>query len=203
MAYTASVQPPKFLKMNFKFKFSWAIFAIAFLALSSCGNDDDCVDCGGGEEVITTLNLTLTPTTGDVVTMSFQDLDGDGGNDPTITNGTLQANMTYTGSIEVLNESESPAEDITAEIMTEDDEHQFFFVIGSSLNLTVAYGDQDGNGNPLGLATTVTTTDASSGSLTVTLRHQPDKTASGVSDGDITNAGGETDIEVTFDVTVQ
>jgi len=37
----------------------------------------------------------------------------------------------------------------------------------------------------------------------VTLRHQPDKGAIGVSDGDITNAGGETDIEVLFDVIIE
>ncbi|HBK71516.1 MAG TPA: type 1 periplasmic binding fold superfamily protein, partial [Flavobacteriaceae bacterium] len=35
------------------------------------------------------------------------------------------------------------------------------------------------------------------------LRHEPNKSASGVSDGDITNAGGETDIEVIFNITVQ
>ena len=37
-----------------------------------------------------------------------------------------------------------------------------------------------------------------SASMTVILRHEPDKAGAGVSDGDITNAGGETDIEVTF-----
>ena len=40
-------------------------------------------------------------------------------------------------------------------------------------------------------------------SYTITLRHEPAKTATGVSGGDITNAGGETDIEVVFDVTVE
>jgi len=53
------------------------------------------------------------------------------------------------------------------------------------------------------LANTLTTDAAGSGTITVILRHEPDKGASGVNDGDITNAGGETDIEVTFDVTVQ
>jgi hypothetical protein len=67
----------------------------------------------------------------------------------------------------------------------------------------VAYGDVDGNGKPLGLQTTVVTGDVSTGTLTITLRHEPDKSAAGVSGGDLTNAGGETDIEVTFDVTVQ
>ena len=35
------------------------------------------------------------------------------------------------------------------------------------------------------------------------LRHEPDKSAAGVSSGDITNAGGETDIEVSFNVIIE
>ena len=50
---------------------------------------------------------------------------------------------------------------------------------------------------------TATTGDASSGDVTVILRHEPDKEADGVSDGDVTNAGGETDVEVTFDADVE
>ena len=65
------------------------------------------------------------------------------------------------------------------------------------------YMDMDGNGNPIGLTTTVTTASAGSGAITITLRHEPDKTAAGVAGGDISNAGGETDIEVTFQVNVQ
>ena len=66
-----------------------------------------------------------------------------------------------------------------------------------------AYADQDNNGNPIGLSFELTTGDAGNESYTITLRHEPDKTASGVSGGDITNAGGETDIEVVFDITVE
>ena len=105
--------------------------------------------------------------------------------------------MTYSGTMTLLNESETPAEDITIEIQEEDDEHQFFF---SSDDATFAYTDQDGNGNPVGLTFDMTTgsTSNSSASMTVILRHEPDKAGAGVSAGDITNAGGETDIEVTF-----
>lgn len=175
------------------------IFSVLFL--NSC-KDDDIID-DDVEELIITLTYTLTPTTGDVVTLSFSDIDGDGGNDPVINGGTLQANMTYTGSLDLKNESETPAESITEEIAEEDLEHQFFFSTAGGLDLTVAYGDQDSAGNPLGLATTITTGATSTGTLTVILRHEPAKDASGVSTGDITNAGGETDIEVTFDVVIQ
>jgi len=110
--------------------------------------------------------------------------------------------LSYSGSLELKNESESPAEDITAEIAEEDDEHQFFFE-SSITGLSVAYDDQDGDGNPIGLMSTLTTGSAASGNLIITLKHEPMKSATGVSSGDITNAGGETDIAVTLPINVQ
>jgi len=184
---------------NLKFIFIVNIlFTVLFL--NSC-KDDDPIDMND-EEVITTLTYTLTPTSGDVVTLSFLDLDGDGGDDPIITGGILQSNMSYIGVLDLKNEAETPAESITEEIEEEALEHQFFFT-ATGANLTVGYADEDDNGNPLGLVTTLTTSDASSGTIQVVLRHEPDKSATGVQSGDITNAGGETDIEVTFDITLQ
>ena len=184
---------------NLKFIFIVNIlFTVLFL--NSC-KDDDPIDMND-EEVITTLTYTLTPTSGDVVTLSFLDLDGDGGDDPIITGGILQSNMSYIGVLDLKNEAETPAESITEEIEEEALEHQFFFT-ATGANLTVGYADEDDNVNPLGLVTTLTTSDASSGTIQVVLRHEPDKSATGVQSGDITNAGGETDIEVTFDITLQ
>ncbi len=155
------------------------------------------------EEIITTLFFNLTPEDGDSsVVLSFQDLDGDGGNPPIIASGDLSANSTYRGSIELFNELEQPAVNITDEVKEEAEAHQFFFS-NTVDGLQIGYNDADMSGNPLGLATIVTTTSAGAGSITIVLRHEPDKSASGVSDGEITNAGGETDLEVTFDVKVQ
>ncbi len=184
--------------------FSKIIFPLALLLsisfFSAC-NDDDVID--PPEELITTLNYTLTPDGGGTaVTLSFQDTDGDGGNAPIITGGTLVANTNYTGSVEVLNESEDPAEDITEEVAEEDEEHQFFYSSDIS-GLSFSYDDTDADGNPVGIKTMLSTGDAGSGNISVVLRHEPNKSGSGVSDGDITNAGGETDIEVTIPVTIQ
>jgi len=170
------------------------------LIFTACKKDpEEVVD----EEVITTLRYTLTPDSGGTpVVLSFQDLDGDGGDAPIVMGGTLAANETYSGVMVLLNESESPAEDVTEEIEEDDDHHQFFFQ--STLDgLSVSYDDEDGDGNPLGLKTNLSTGSAGSGQLTVTLRHEPNKSASGVADGNIENAGGETDIEVEFDIDVQ
>ena len=179
----------------------FAVVIVMTLALSSCKKEDPIIP--NEEELITTLKYTLTPNGGGAaVVLSFKDLDGDGGNAPIIIGGTLVSNKTYTGVLVLLNEQETPAENITTEIKEEDKNHQFFFQTNIT-GLTVAYSDQDADGNPLGLESTLTTTGAGNGTLTITLRHEPNKSATGVANGDITNAGGETDIEVTFDIIVQ
>lgn len=160
-------------------------------------------DIPNSEEVITTLRYTLSPSGGGAdVVLTFQDLDGDGGNAPVITGGTLATNQTYTGRLVLLNETVDPVDDISVEVAEEDEEHQFFFesTVGG---LSVQYNDVDQDNNPLGLSSTLSTTSAGSGTLKITLKHEPNKFATGVSGGDITNAGGETDIEVSFNVNVQ
>jgi hypothetical protein len=103
--------------------------------------------------------------------------------------------------LELLNKVAVPVENITDEIRAEAEEHQIFFQ--STLpGLTIEYTDRDANGNPVGINTTLTTKDACSGIVTITLRHEPDKAAVGVSTGNILNAGGETDIEITFTINV-
>ncbi|MEN8857500.1 MAG: type 1 periplasmic binding fold superfamily protein [Flavobacteriaceae bacterium] len=176
---------------------------IAFAAVLSCNDNDDPIIINE-EEVITTVTATLTPVGGGtIITLQSRDLDGDGPNDPVITiSGNLAPNTTYSGAIEVLNETVTPAENITEEVEEEGDEHQFFFTPTNNV-VTVAYADMDINGDPIGIEFTLRTTNASSGNLTVTLIHEPNKNAAGVSSGDITNAGGETDAEATFAIGVQ
>ncbi|MBT8229195.1 MAG: hypothetical protein KJO50_02980 [Bacteroidia bacterium] len=176
-----------------------ALFCLSLL-MTSCGKDDPIIP--NEEELITTLNYTLTSNNGNTLTLSFKDLDGDGGDEPVVTGGSLERNQSYTGMLEILNESESPAENITEEIEEEDVDHQFFFQTDIT-GLTVSYNDQDSNGNPVGLNTILTTGETGAGSLTIILKHEPVKEASGVSEGNITNAGGETDISVTFPINVQ
>tara|TARA_B110001452_G_scaffold97520_2_gene80662 strand:- start:2904 stop:3482 length:579 start_codon:yes stop_codon:yes gene_type:complete len=176
---------------------------ISLITIVSCSDDPEDPIVENEEEVITTLTYTLTPSEGgSAVVLTYQDLDGDGAGEPTITNGTLSASTVYSGVLTLLNETEDPAESITEEIDEEDDEHQFFFS-STITDLEVVYADTDGDGNPVGLATTLTTSAAGSGTLTITLRHEPEKSATGVASGDITSAGGETDISVTFTITVE
>lgn len=180
------------------------LFLSTFIFIA-CSNDDDNPLPVNEEEVITTLTATLTPVGGGAtITLQTRDLDGDGPNPPVIAvSGPLAVNKTYNGSLILLNETESPAELINAEIEEEDEEHQFFFQATNGI-ATFNYLDFDGDGNPVGLEFTLTTSaNAGSGSITITLRHEASKDAAGVSDGDIANAGGETDIQAIFAVTVQ
>lgn len=176
------------------------VVLLAFLA--SCSNDDN--GPVNEEEVITTATVTLTPLAGGTsIVMTSRDLDGDGPDAPVITvSGNLSDNTVYNGSITLLNETVSPAEDITEEVEEEALDHQFFFSATNSIGTAAYAAPFDTDGNPVGVNFTFTTTNPASGSLTVVLRHQPDKSASGVADGDITNAGGETDLQVTFPVVV-
>jgi hypothetical protein len=176
-----------------------ALLAIPVLFSTSCSNDDAPVN---EEEVITTVRVTLVGG-GQTIVLESRDLDGDGPNAPVLTvSGNLTAGTTYTGSTTFLNELESPAEDITVEVEEEGADHQVFYQLPSTIG-TVTYTDTDTNGKPIGLNfTLVAGTSGSTGTLTVTLRHLPNKTASGVSGGDITNAGENTDAAVSFSVAV-
>jgi len=111
------------------------------------------------------------------------------------------------------NETEDPAELVNEEIEEEADEHQFFY-IADELGITSTYEDQECDFNdmecegsdarPLGINFTLSTTGMTGDAqLRIVLRHLLDKDAEGVSGGDITNAGGDTDIDATFDITVE
>jgi hypothetical protein len=181
----------------------YALLASTLIFASCSVDDDNTPDPVNEEEVITTLIVSLEMINGqsgsDTVVMQYQDLDGDGPDAATVTvSGSLNANTVYDGSIVLLNETEMPAENITVEVEEEDDEHQFFYTVGSGLDVATEYANFDGDGNPLGTMFVLNVGSASSGGLTFTLRHEPNKPNTGLE-----NAGGSTDIEVTFDVTVE
>ena len=178
--------------------------AATTLFVTGCKKDDDTpvptTNAAGPaheEELITSLIIDFVDTAGvqPTVQYAFRDLDGDGGNAPaqhdTIR---LVANTYYNASITLLNESETPAEDITVEIQNEDDEH-FFCFAATNTNVNVVRTDSDGTFE-VGLLSRWGTGAAATGETTVTLKHQP-----GIKDG--TCAPGDTDIEVIFITEVQ
>ena len=176
-----------------------AFYALLTLAMLGCSDDDTTPEIINEDELITTVILTLTQESGAQVVLTTVDLDGDGPDEPVTTVvGNFSQNTQYQGAVQFLNETEDPAEDITEEVIEEADEHQVFYTVSEGLNITTTYQDFDSNDNPLGVNITLETGEASSGSLTVTLRHEPVKPNDGLE-----SAGGETDITTSFDVTIE
>lgn len=144
------------------------------------------------EELITTVSISLTDTINSY-DATFRDLDGIGGSNPTVDTIKLPANAEFDAIITFLDESDlRQTIDITAEILAEDDEHIICFTpVG--INLSITNSDSDGN-FPVGLVSHWNTGTAGTGTVRVTLKHQPN----GLKDGSC--APGETDIEVDFPI---
>jgi hypothetical protein len=183
----------------FQSRFRLAALLLAVpLAFASCKKDKAEPKPDEDNEQITTITYELTPTTagGTVATVTWKDTDGTGGNAPTIGTLNLRPNTTYTGALALLDETKSPVARISEEVAEEKDDHMFFFESTPASLLGITRTDRDSKNLEVGLASQVVTTAAGTGTLKITLRHQP-----GTKNG--TFAPGDTDVEVTFPVTVQ
>lgn len=152
-------------------------------------------------DVINKVTMELTSST-ENTTLTFEDIDGDGGIAPTITSGSIKGNMTYSGVIRLYTLHDNHYDELTSEILAEGEKHQFFFS-SNVPGISFIYSDKDTLNQPIGLSNTIKTIGTGTGIIRVILRHEPNKSATGVAEGDITNAGGETDIEIEFPITVK
>ncbi|MFM1874838.1 MAG: hypothetical protein RL266_575 [Bacteroidota bacterium] len=152
------------------------------------------------EEPITSLTYILTPDSGTTVVLQYLDGDGEGGRPALVSSGTLQPNSTYSGQLQ-LNTIGKHFIDSTS-VAQEPELHQVFFLAQNGLRITTHYNDRDSNGFPVGLNSVLTTGTTSTGKLNLIIKHAPDKHANGVAEGDLTHAGGSTDLEVSFDVAI-
>lgn len=172
--------------------------------------------------LLTTVVLSFTPAAGgDALSFAWSDPENDG--DPVVDAVVLpSSDQPYALDVELFNDLEDPVEDVTPEIAGEGETHQLFFT-GSAVQgpatgdnpdavLAHAYGDEDADGLPLGLENEITTLAAGGGELIVTLRHlppedgNPTKVASLAEDvaaGGFAAIGGDSDAQITFDVTVE
>ena len=184
--------------------YSIAVVVLFTLLMAGCKKDDDSPVPASATtppthevEVMTSLIISFIDTAGvqPSVNYAFRDPDGDGGNGPTVHDTIrLVANTYYNATVQVLNETESPAEDVTLEVLDEDDEHLFCYD-PSNTNVSVTRTDSDGT-YEIGVTSRWDTGAIATGNTTITLKHQP-----GVKDG--TCAPGDTDIEVTFVTEIQ
>ncbi len=185
--------------------------SFALLLLVACGDVEKPDAEGNAEEVITTVELVLTPSAGDPIVAIWTDPENDGS--PVIDPIALSDAEDYAVTVSFRNELEDPPEDITAEVAAESDQHQVFFT-GTAVDggaVAFAYGDEDADGFPIGLQGTLTTVGAGAGTLVVTLRHLPPEDDVAVKTGtlaeDVAAGGfdaipGDSEAAVTFELTV-
>lgn len=190
------------------------VVTIFMMSHSSCTVDDPKKE--DTPEMITSATLMFIPSNGTTpVTATATDPDGEG-----IQNLTadvpinLVANSSYTLQIKMINELAPPGSEeyyISDEVEEEGDEHIFYYGWtngvfadpegnGNIDNRTdvVNYEDLDKNSLPLGLSTLWTTGSVTSGTFRVLLKHQP-----GLKTSISGSTEGETDLDVTFSISVQ
>ncbi|HLP33345.1 MAG TPA: hypothetical protein VK202_07725 [Bacteroidia bacterium] len=151
------------------------------------------------QELITTVRLILTDTSdsNNTFTVQWKDADGPGALAPVIDTLLLDTSKTYTAVVSVLDETQSPVDDITKEIKEEAESHQFFYTLSSNLTgrVSITRTDKDLNNLPVGLELQLSTTAGTSvqGTLNVVLSHYDGvpKTVS---------PSAESDIDITFPV---
>lgn len=189
---------------------------------SGCSDSDVATPTDSGDaapELITAVTLTFTPDGGTPLVFEWSDPEADGS--PTVDPVVLADADDYDCTVAFRNDQSNPPEDLTAEIEEESHEHQVFFtgdgVEGPATGenpaalISHAYADTDANGFPVGLENTVTTLMTGTRQLVVTLRHLPREgapvktgtLADLVATSGLSALPGDTDAQVTFDLTVQ
>ena len=165
---------------------------LILLITTSCIKGLEAPELINEEELITTLVISLDSGT-ETLEFRYTDLDGDGPSQGVFQIQDLKAHTNYSGRISFLNESESPAEDITEEVEEESDDHQVFYLV-NGLDLTIESTNLDSKGYYLGTEFNLSTASPSQGQLQFILRHLPTKP----NDGNPATAGGATDLSVAF-----
>lgn len=172
-------------------------FIVTAISIQSCTDPTTPPTPTNETELITTVKVELTDTlSGQKLNYFFRDLDGEGGKSPSQWDTIkLSDSSFYKVSIKFLNESNSNAvQDITQEILAEQANH-IVCITPQSVNTLITVTDTDGTFK-IGLASTWKTAAVSTGTITITLKHQP-----GIKNGSCDP--GETDVQVAFPAIIE
>jgi len=172
------------------------LLSSAILAIQACKKDADLPKLPqpiNEPEVITSLILTFTDSANasNVITASFIDNDGDGGNQPsTFDTIKLKSNTTYYASLSIFNSIMN--EEITSEILEEANDHLFIYKpMGLDLGIVITDSDQNTPPLPIGIKSKWRAGNTGNGAVQIILKHQP-----AIKDG--TEAPGDTDVDLNF-----
>lgn len=157
------------------------------------------------QELITTVRLIVTNNSGFNKTFNYKVDNGFGSaaqGNVQIDDVILAPGTEYNVEVQVWDESKDPAENITEEVIEEAHHHLFVFQSNPATgagSVSFSNGNKDDENEPLNQKITFTTGAAGSGSLTVTLKHEPTNKNAATPD----EAGGETDAQAIFPVKLQ
>ena len=185
----------------------FSLAVLGLLLLSSCDSNEPDPDAGE-QEVITDIVMTLTNQATSAVSTARAEFD-EAGVLQTVGTVTIQAGNSYSVAMEFLNDIEG--EDITEEIEDEDEFHRLVYTVGGAAasRTSISGLDTDVNGNPLGLAFTLTDAGATAaaGTINVKLRHYEEDAQ--LPQDKVNDDGGdeipgvvENDANVTFPLTI-
>lgn len=184
-----------------------SVFVAMILFVASCKKDDDIIANPEPveQELITRVTVKITGSGGFDQSFSYSVENGFGGTTPgsiNIDTIKLDTNQQYNVAVEVWNDKEQPAEDVTEEVKEENTEHLFVWEstpASGSGSISFTNGSKDDNGDALNQTGSIATGSIGNGSLTITLKHEPTNKAANTASA----AGGETDAEAIFPVSLQ
>lgn len=163
------------------------LFLSTFILFSACKKDDPIYE--DENELIQLVKIEFTDSSTQE-TYTWKD-----GKSDTIQ---LTRNQEYAVLVSFYNLDKNQNEiNITDEIIEDSDAHQVFYTSEPSSSLSVTYEDKDDRDFPIGIQTSMTTSNsAQEGKLRIVLKHYSDK-----KDG--LSTSGSTDIDVKFVVNIQ
>ena len=185
------------------------LFSLSILLSVSCGKEAtpeiDLLD-----EPVTTLNLTFKPIDSgeSVVIFSFEDLGNTSGVPASVSSDPLKTNTTYEVKADIVSRTRSAGsfKILTGAIDRAGTDYQLFMDVSpDNVFQDIAYTDMDSQGNPIGIETTVLTSERfTTGTLKVSLVQNPDKSVMYTIGNNVpNNTGGTVKLEAVFDLIIQ
>jgi hypothetical protein len=137
------------------------IISLAFIAtiliFSACKEDN--IDPtkpkdNNAQELITTVVLNgynANNPTANQFSVKWEDVDGDGGNSPTIDTLTLDSGINYRAQVLMIDKTKTPYDTISNEVILEGVDHQMFYTLSDNLTSKLNFErlDMDSNNPPL------------------------------------------------------
>jgi len=161
---------PTIYSLEYGSTFAVGLFA-ALLLFTGCDSTEPDAERPIQQELVTRLQISLTPRTGSSATQTFTATSSDAliqSSSLDIDTITLAAGTTYDGTIRLFDDPNTL--EVTEEIATDEaNVHQIFYTPNDAISasVTVEYADTDPNGLPIGITFTVDVAPGASGAGTI------------------------------------